>query len=499
MRKNFIFRGSFTALMVLGSAVFADDKVPEANPHDPSYLFKDNAITAEAEKKDGEKVRTLHFVQDDAQDYMVSKIYILKYIQSNDIYPFVTAMVKRYNINSIVNCIEYGNDNLQFLTVTCPVKMMPYVDEFIKIADVNIEIDGKVPGDIIKGTGITRAVYRPKYRSGQILVDMIVNSFVNNGPYSSLYGYDANSNQIYWKDNTTNTEFIYQFLGFLDRPAPQINLTFNIYEVRESDLRDLGIDYLAWKNGPGLNLFQAAYQAFDISRAGELAMAAASGGFGGFFFAPQFDASFIRILQQSGRANLQNTATLTVANSDTASYNIAFNPQLQNIIKGSNDMSSIVPSGVSSSGGSQLELTINQPIVNLHEGSEVEFEIADYKPGSYAQVPSGALFFGYKIRSANVVERNNYGVELVETNNISGNLSMELNREKIVASWEKLQEVEQLVGVPFLAEIPILKYLFSTTTTSQERVKVYLTVKAEMLDTAQSFNPVQAGVLTKLR
>lgn len=493
-------------VLIGGLAIFlllklsgSDSELQPKNPNDPSELFEEETIFVSGENKSKEKVRVVHFVQDDAQDYMVSKIYILKYVQSNDIYPFVTAMVKRYNMNSIVNCIEYGNDNLQFLTVTCPVKMMPYVDDFIKMVDVNIEIDGKVPGDIIKGTGITRAVYRPKYRSGQILIDMIVNSFVNNGPYSSLYGYDANSNQIYWKDNTTNTEFIYQFLGFLDRPAPQINLTFNLYEVRESELRDLGIDYLAWKNGPGLNLFQAGYQAFDISRVGELAMTAMSGGFGGFFFAPQFDASFIRVLQQNGKAKLQNTATMTVANSDSNTYNISFNPQLQNIIKADNDMSSVTASSVASSGISQLQLTINQPIVNLHEGSEIEFEIADYKPGTYAECPSGVVFFGYNIQSANVVERNNYGSELIETSNISGNLSMELNQEKIIASWEKLQEVEELIGVPFLSEIPILKYLFSTTTTSQEKTKVYLTVKAEMLDGNKAFNPVNAGVLTKLR
>ena len=484
---------------LLGNYVKGEDEPLTKNPYDPTGLFENESKLVEVEKSDGKKVRTLHFVQDDAQDYMVSKIYILKYVQSNDIYPFVTAMVKRYNMNSVVNCIEYGNDNLQFLTVSCPVKMMPYVDEFIKMVDINIEIDGKVPGDIIKGTGITRAVYRPKYRSGQILVDMIVNSFVNNGPYSSLYGYDANSNQIYWKDNTTNTEFIYQFLGFLDRPAPQINLVFKLYTTRESELRDLGIDYLAWKNGPGLNLFQAGYQAFDISRVGELAMTATSGGFGGFFFAPQFDASFIRILQQNGRAKLENTATMTVSNSDTNSYSISFNPQLQNIVKANNDMSSVTSSSVFGTGAPQLSLVINQPIVNLHDGSEIDFEIADYTPGSYAKIPSGTVFFGYNLTSVNVVERNNYGSELLETNNLSGNITMELNQEKIIASWDKLQEVEQVIGVPFLAEIPILKYLFSTTTTQEEKVKVDLTVKAEMLDTDKSFNPVKAGVLTKLR
>ena len=100
--------------------------------------------------------RTVHFVQDDAQDYMVSKIYVLRYVQSNDVMPFVMSMVKRYNMNSVVNCIEYGAQNEQILTVTTPIGMMPYVDDFIAKADRPVMIDGKVPGEILRGTGITR-------------------------------------------------------------------------------------------------------------------------------------------------------------------------------------------------------------------------------------------------------------------------------------------------------------------------------------------------------
>ena len=66
------------------------------------------------------KTQTLRLVQDDAQDYMVSKIYVLKYVQANDITPFVMSIVKRYNNNSIVNCIEYGNNNEQILTSRRP-------------------------------------------------------------------------------------------------------------------------------------------------------------------------------------------------------------------------------------------------------------------------------------------------------------------------------------------------------------------------------------------
>ena len=451
-------------------------------------------------------VRKLRFVQDDAQDYMVSKIYTLKYVQSNDVTPFLLGMVKRYNMNSSVGNIEYGADNTQLLTVTCPVKLMPLVDDFIAKIDRDVRIDGKVPGDIIKGTGITRAVYQPKYRSGQNLLNVLVNSVIGEGPASSLYAWDANSNQIYWKDNSSNTEYVYQFLSWIDRPSPQITFHFTLYEVRESTLRDIGLDYLAWKNGPGLNIFATAWQAFDVTSGGTAALQSVSGPFGGFFTAPMIDASFLRMLQQSGYAKIRNSASITVCNSDSDSSELSFSPQFENISKSDNDKSSVGTSSIASAGLNQLHLSINQPIVNLHYGLPQEgypateaFSMNPYQPGAYTKYP-GTVFFGYNVQSASVVERSNTGAELVETTQIAGESSLPLNKETVLAQWDLDQEVEQTIGAPFLMNIPILGYLFSTRTTSTEKTHFYLAATVEMLDTAAPApRGGSAGELLKLK
>ena len=458
--------------------------------------------TVSATPPDASDTQTLRFVQDDAQDYMVSKIYKLKYVQANDITPFVQGMVMRYNMNSSVGSIEYGTDNRQLLTVTCPVKMMPYVDDFIAKVDRDIKIDGRTPEDVIRGTGITRAVYRPKYRSGQAVLNVLVNSVIGAGPYGSVYAWDADSNQIYWKDNSSNSEYVFQFLGYLDRPAPQIALDFTVREVRESTLRDIGIEYLTWKNGPGMNIFETAFEVFSVNSAGSAALQSLSGPVGGFFTAPQFDMSFVRFLQQSGNAEITNSATLTVANSDSADYEIFFNPETQNIIKSDNDRSSITKSA--SSQERQVYLKISKPIVNIHYGGSQPgypvseaFEVNNYRPGDYGKL-GGTLFFAYDIRTVNAVERNNTGAELVETGSIQGNSLLELNKETILGCWDLDQEVEQVIGVPFLCDVPILKYLFSTTTTSHEKTRVYLSVTARLLDTAHGAD-VKVGELLRIK
>ena len=461
-------------------------------------------LASAAENVQNTGIRKLHFIQDDAQDYMVSKIYTLKYAQGNDLIPFVSGIVMRYNINSVVNSITYGN-NVQLLTVTCPEKMISYVDDFIAKADRKVEISGKVPGEIIQGTGITRAVYRPLYRSGEDIVNVMIQSVIGEGPAGAIYAWDANSNQIYWKDNASNTSYVYQFLGFLDRPAPQVTLDFTLFEVRESTLRDLGIEFLAWKNGPGMNIFQTGFDSFGLSSSGSSALQAVSGPFGGFLFAPQFDASFIRMLQQNGNAKITSSASLTVSNSNTLSSEIYFNPVQQNITKANNDQMQVSDSVLSAQEGVYHSfIKITAPTVNIHYGvpqtpypSSEAFEVPDYTPGELNDLP-GTLFFSYELQSAAVVERNNYGAELVEVSRLQGNMLIPLNKEIILGRWDKSSEVEQNIGAPWLSDIPVLRYLFGTVTTVKENTRVYVSVTAKLLDSAKPEKLV-SGELCKLK
>ena len=55
------------------------------------------------------------------------------------------------------------------------------------------------------------------------------------------------------KDELATANCVSNFLAALDHPLPQAKLVFELYEVRESDVLDFGVDYLAWKNGPGLD------------------------------------------------------------------------------------------------------------------------------------------------------------------------------------------------------------------------------------------------------
>lgn len=443
-----------------------------------------------------DNARTIRLVQDDAQQFMVSKVYKLKYLMANDVVPFVLGVVKRNNTQSSVNRINYKAGNEQLVTVSCPPMMMPYVDDMIAKIDRPANIEGKNPGDPISGTGIVRNLYPARYRAAQVMADIMVGAGVNGG-VDAFIGYDATTNIIYWKDEANKNKDLLKYLAWLDRPAPMANLAFTVYEVRESTLRDLGIDYLAWRNGPGLNLLQVGFDAMSLSSGGSAALNAASGGFGGFFFAPQFDASFIRVLEQNGKANVANSASLTVKNSETASFTLGFSPQSQAIFKRDNDQLQVGISGVGMKGGTvqppsstgakdpllssappPLGLTVTAPRINFRGPADAKTGLLPYAPEDYNHSLQAVVTFQYLVQTADVVERNNYGAELAEVSSVTGDCNLLTGEEKLIGSWSKESDVEQRIGMPFLSDIPVLGYLFSTTTINREKTYFFVTAKS---------------------
>ena len=93
-------------------------------------------------------------------------------------------------------------------------------------------------------------------------------------------------------------------------------------------------------------------------------------------------------------------------------------------------------------------------------------------------VKNGGVIFRYKFNFKNVVERGNTGQELSNAASISGGMTLGYNVEKIVGIYEKESEVEQTIGLPVLSKIPVLKYLFSTTTVVRETTYVIITAEA---------------------
>ena len=123
--------------------------------------------------------------------------------------------------------------------------------------------------------------------------------------------------------------------------------------------------------------------------------------------------------------------------------------------------------GVKHADPPQLELQIVNPFVCLTQPGDTK---------------AGGVIFDYSLYFKSVVERGNIGSELTNTALFSGSSTLAFGKEKILSIYEKETDVEQTIGLPVLCRIPVLKYLFSTTTNIKERTYIVVSAEAVMVD-----------------
>ncbi|MBE6368945.1 MAG: hypothetical protein E7056_02145 [Lentisphaerae bacterium] len=466
------------------------------------------AVSAPVSVTAAESTRTIHLRQNDAQVRFESKVYELKSADAAEILPFINSAILRYDRNSTVRRVTSTRKGGQALLVSTGKDFIPYVDKIVAVLDRKSAADGKRPAEI-SGTGLTRVAYSPEYRAAADLA-RVINSTISSDAGALFINEETNT--IYWRDQDESAKRTLMWLRKLDRPLPQVRLRINYYEVRDSDLKDWGFDYLAWKNGPGVNLLNVGYNAGELV-VNELLenvpyALSSSWGLGGFFTAPQFDMSFIRCLQQEGNSNAVGTSSLMMVNTPVGDkadlallrqvqsanpatapfiYRTSMSPEYQNIAKNTLGRTFVGKSfyedadGVMHADPPQLELQVLNPFICLSNKLDPK---------------AGGVIFDYSLYFKSVVERGNTGSELSNSALFSGSATLAFGKEKILAIYEKENDVEQTIGLPVLCRIPVLKYLFSTVTNIKERTYIAVTAEAAYVDInsdEKSFNSDSAA------
>ncbi|MFZ2655949.1 MAG: hypothetical protein WAX69_13545 [Victivallales bacterium] len=435
-----------------------------------------------------QETREIKVIEDRDQTYMTSKVYELKNVLASDITPFVQGAVKRYYKESSVERMNDKANKRQILVVNMPVSLIPYIDDLVEKLDRPNGIKDE-KNSVVQGTGITKFVYAPKNRAS---VDMLpIGPAV--GSADGSYYFDSISNLFYWKDTRAKAELALKWYQAFDRPVPQVELTLNVYEINDNDIKELGIDYLSWKNGPGANLFNANWDFANIKTFTDVSNPAnitdiagkASHAWGGFLVAPNIDATFIRLLAQKGKEKVSTSGALTFVNDYThdpgsnnfaqAKYKIRFTPNYQNIQKDKDQTVSV------NQVSNDFQFYLRRPTINF-TGETGE--------------KAAALSFGWELFILDTVEETNKGTPVQNINTFRSWLTLETDTEKLLGTYEREHEVNQYNGIPFLGDIPVLKYLFGAMENSKAKTKVFVTATAKPITPTENFSVWSGKALT---
>ncbi len=418
-----------------------------------------------------QEVRTIVFNEDRDQKYMCTKVFQLKNMRADDLTPFILGSVKRYNDQSDVQRLNYKYGKKQYIVVSTGVDMMPYVDDMVSKLDRPCS-KKDVNGSIVDGDGIYRFVYYTKYRANAEMVDVLKEATGGDG----ITYFDPTVNMFYWKNSKSDGSTVLRYLKAIDRPVPQLNIGLKVYEINENDFIELGIDYVSWKNGPGASLLGAGFDWTDISSMSNVSdysnmmdiVTNVSGtGLGGFMVAPNFDATFLRLLNQKGKARVATSGQLVVVNDfdadpgndnfDDAKFRLKFSPTYQTIMK--NDDQEI---SVEDQSDEDFWFYLRSPTIGFNDSATA----------------GATVMFGWVLDIEDMVEKTNTGDPVVNKQFFRSWLTLATGSEKLLATYTKEHEVNQYNGIPFLGDIPILKYLAGAASDSKSRTRIFITVYA---------------------
>ena len=117
------------------------------------------------------------------------------------------------------------------------------------------------PG-VISATGGAVYVYQPKYRSAEELRDMIEAAGANvaddvteNIGGTDLIRCDNGLNLLVFDTTQFSRKNIETVLKEYDRPYPEVRAKVTVYELYAENDAKLGLDFQAWKNNDGIDLF----------------------------------------------------------------------------------------------------------------------------------------------------------------------------------------------------------------------------------------------------
>jgi type II secretory pathway component GspD/PulD (secretin) len=143
-----------------------------------------------------------------------------------------------------------------YIQVIAPDYMIPYLEDAVRGLDVKWLKE--------YWDGAADIYVKMQHREAS-LVDSIAANYAGTEGFSRL---DSTNNALSRFDEVYRNEKYVEAVKMVDIPENEVELEVKVYEVQASNDLKIGVDYIAWQNGPGRNLWSFATQGYkDVQRA----------------------------------------------------------------------------------------------------------------------------------------------------------------------------------------------------------------------------------------
>jgi type II secretory pathway component GspD/PulD (secretin) len=383
---------------------------------------------------------------------------------------------------------EVIRDKIQkmyWLWVVAPKFQMPYIEAALKELDVpwlKDDVDGSY-----------EAYYKAKFREASA-INALAAVAAAGGDHTSVV--DEVNNALLRIGEPYRTQSYVKYANVVDKPIPQVLLEAAVYEVEVSKELRLGLDYIAWKNGPGRNLFEfiswasgfdqsarsvtSKFDPFVSERASVVGSETIDGHGSGTYAAFNYllHSAFIDFLEARTLSAVVQVLHFQVSPDEDTTLVSGIDPVLPfNDADNFPDLEEEEPA----------DIPVWNRTLNKDEVAEIGF-VMDVRPivaeeTTELQIELGInKFIGQDVTLESIVGQTSSGAPQVRRYELSTTVLARDGQPICIGGLRRTEDVKNTAKVPILGSIPVLGYLFGHEANVQRETEtvVVLTPKIRL-------------------
>ncbi|WP_294478758.1 hypothetical protein [uncultured Victivallis sp.] len=439
------------------------------------------------------------FINTNNDPYVYTKVYKLKHADPYEIRPYLMSAIRSRRIDTNetkVEAIKYV-DGTGMVIVSAEQYRFEKLDNGMTIDQVVEMLDRP---DLSAQAGRRFFVYYAKYFDATTLAKLIEQVGIMHADDAvELDGVDTvrpdnGMNALLFFCTPISQKNIEALLAQYDTPLSEALFTYTIYEIDSENDGNLGVDFQAWKNGPGADLFAAGATYLNgwdplIGTIGNATEMVKDAHVNYINFNPKWNAKYLDFLVSKSKAKVLTSGTLNVWNKAVGTiesvtrFPVIGDGETQ-IAETVNDTSEIT---ISIPGQSEpLTLTANKPgettVTTVKESrlrttNNAEF---GFRMELLPEVYGESTIVRVAMENTNLLGFHSDGTPRTSRTELATTLQVN-NKGSVfyIGGLEKSDLVRSVSKVPFLGDIPGLGWLFSgeSETVKKSRIVAVLTVK----------------------
>ena len=434
----------------------------------------------------------------------VPKVYDIQYANPYNLFRWVrrAAQIEEGGYYFFARPDENGQVKGGKVVVILPEYMLPGMDEMMALLDR--------PG-LTSASGEIFYYFRPNHRNTADtgFVQMIQAITGNSGDV--VADHEANMLLVYAAES--KVEDVKRMLPYVDVPPAQVMIEATVYEIRVDNESALGLDYVAWKNGPGRNAF--GYQLFSeqlrVNSLDDMGVVtgdsisvlpghrySASGG--NVAWVLDVPSAFFDFLVVKGKARVMTSAKIAARNRIPASLEAGDTILYYNVVNGVAPLAGVRPTGfpvdpqnTATVSNTSNPFPDNRIVVGTRTTRELTGDVAGVKLEITPVIGENEITLDVGVELVSHTGYDDKGVPQLVERSATSTLQLRDNEQVVLGGYSREVFVQRADKMPWLGSLPYLGWLFGKEGNTTERRQVVIVLTPHVITdfTAMGYQQTQ--------